>query len=223
VIDALASLVAKSTVTMERDGATTRYRLLETLRHFARERSDGEEAVDVLRRRHAAHCADLAAQIAQDCWGLPNWSGADGSPRTSTTSGRPRRGPSDHPRSRTSPWVYGFSVGSSSSATCSPRGASRRGGTWRCRTLRSWRAASEGSSWSPSRTTHGSVGPSTGPTNSGRACSGSGRPQRKRSPPRSSQRATALRARASRPGGWRYWTRRAVGCSRTALQTGSPA
>jgi predicted ATPase/class 3 adenylate cyclase len=58
VIDALASLVAKSMVVADTAGDTTRYQLLETLRHFARDRAGGD--LDGLRRRHAAHYAAFA-------------------------------------------------------------------------------------------------------------------------------------------------------------------
>ena len=60
VIDALASLVAKSMVGAERSGDTTRYQLLETLRHFARDRIAAGGDLDGLRRRHAAHYAGFA-------------------------------------------------------------------------------------------------------------------------------------------------------------------
>ncbi len=57
VIDALASLAAKSMVGVERSNDTTRYQLLETLRHFAIERAAEGGDVEDLRRRHAARCA----------------------------------------------------------------------------------------------------------------------------------------------------------------------
>jgi len=60
VIDSLAGLVAKSMVGTERTVEATRYRLLETLRHFARDRAG--DRVDGLRRRHAAHYAVFAEQ-----------------------------------------------------------------------------------------------------------------------------------------------------------------
>jgi predicted ATPase/class 3 adenylate cyclase len=60
VIDSLASLVAKSMVGVDRSGDTTRYQLLETLRHFARDRA--RDHLDHLRRCHAAHYAELAEQ-----------------------------------------------------------------------------------------------------------------------------------------------------------------
>ncbi len=61
VIDALGSLVAKSMVGTERSDGSTRYQLLETLRHFARDRIDADGDIDGLRRRHAHHYAELAA------------------------------------------------------------------------------------------------------------------------------------------------------------------
>jgi predicted ATPase/class 3 adenylate cyclase len=61
VIDALASLVAKSMVGVDRSGDTTRYQLLETLRHYARDRAGG--ALEGLRRRHGAHFAEVAERV----------------------------------------------------------------------------------------------------------------------------------------------------------------
>jgi len=58
VIDGLSSLVAKSMVGVERSGDATRYQLLETLRHFARDRAG--VALEGLRRRHANHYAEFA-------------------------------------------------------------------------------------------------------------------------------------------------------------------
>jgi predicted ATPase/class 3 adenylate cyclase len=59
VIDALASLVAKSMVGADQAGDTTRYQLLETLRHFARDHAGD---LDGLRRRHATHYAVFAEE-----------------------------------------------------------------------------------------------------------------------------------------------------------------
>jgi hypothetical protein len=59
VIDALGSLVAKSMVDADASGDTTRYHLLETLRHFARDHAGD---LDGLRRRHAAHFAAFAEE-----------------------------------------------------------------------------------------------------------------------------------------------------------------
>ena len=61
VIDALASLVAKSMVGSEPTGDTVRYQLLETLRHFARDRAGD---LDGLRRQHARHYAAFAEAAA---------------------------------------------------------------------------------------------------------------------------------------------------------------
>ena len=64
VTDALASLVAKSMLGTEAGPAgSTRYRMLETLRHYAREQLDvigGADATDRCRRGHARHMATVA-------------------------------------------------------------------------------------------------------------------------------------------------------------------
>ncbi len=72
VLDALTSLVAKSMIVLDdsADGEA-RYRMLETLRAYARERLDEREESDEWRRRHAAHFAELAEQ-----WG-PELRGRD--------------------------------------------------------------------------------------------------------------------------------------------------
>jgi predicted ATPase/class 3 adenylate cyclase len=61
VVDALVDLVGKSMVVAEEtaDGGT-RYQLLETLRHYARERLDEHDDGDRWRRRHAEHFATFA-------------------------------------------------------------------------------------------------------------------------------------------------------------------
>ena len=66
VIDALAGLVAKSMLDAEGVGDVTRYRLLETLRHFARDRAGD---LDDLRRGHATHFAALATDIGEGVTG----------------------------------------------------------------------------------------------------------------------------------------------------------
>jgi len=63
VIDGLSSLAAKSMVGLERSGDTARYQLLETLRHFARDRAGASGDLEGLRRRHAAHYAALAEHV----------------------------------------------------------------------------------------------------------------------------------------------------------------
>jgi len=65
VIDALGSLVAKSMIGAEHTGDTTRYQLLETLRHFAREKADARGDLDALRRRHAQHYAAIADRVGE--------------------------------------------------------------------------------------------------------------------------------------------------------------
>jgi predicted ATPase/class 3 adenylate cyclase len=68
VLDALTSLVAKSMLYADRSTlGTTRYQMLESLRHYARERLDAASGADDARRRHARHYAALAAET---CSGL---------------------------------------------------------------------------------------------------------------------------------------------------------
>ena len=63
VIELIGSLVAKSMLTTDEaaDGST-RYRQLETLRQYARDRLDDIGDPDVWRRRHAEHYAEFAEQ-----------------------------------------------------------------------------------------------------------------------------------------------------------------
>src|SRR5581483_8752468 len=63
VFDALSDLVSKSMVGTEigPDG-TTRYQLLETMRHFAREQLDAKGDGDTWRRLHAEHFAAFAEE-----------------------------------------------------------------------------------------------------------------------------------------------------------------
>jgi predicted ATPase/class 3 adenylate cyclase len=61
VLDALTSLVAKSMLNADRGaGGSTRYQMLESLRHYARERLD---AADETRRCHARHYAAYAVEL----------------------------------------------------------------------------------------------------------------------------------------------------------------
>jgi predicted ATPase/class 3 adenylate cyclase len=65
VIDAMSSLVAKSMLVADRaSSGSTRYQMLETLRHYARERLDAAGTADACRRRHAQHYADLTSREA---------------------------------------------------------------------------------------------------------------------------------------------------------------
>jgi predicted ATPase/class 3 adenylate cyclase len=61
VIDALADLAAKSLVGAEHSHGATRYQLLETLRHFARDCLAERGELEERRRRHADHYAGFAA------------------------------------------------------------------------------------------------------------------------------------------------------------------
>jgi predicted ATPase/DNA-binding SARP family transcriptional activator len=74
---ALSALVAKSLVTLDPQGdGSVRYRLLETLREFARLRLVASGTDDATRVRHAEHYADLAAEAATRMLGPeePHWS-----------------------------------------------------------------------------------------------------------------------------------------------------
>jgi predicted ATPase/class 3 adenylate cyclase len=64
VLDTLTSLVAKSMVNADRGAAgTTQYQMLESLRHYARERLNAAGLVDDSRRCHARHYAAAVAEI----------------------------------------------------------------------------------------------------------------------------------------------------------------
>ncbi len=66
VVDALASLVAKSMLTSEDAGdGTTRFGMLETLRQYGRDRLSelGTDEIDVRQCRHATHYAELATEL----------------------------------------------------------------------------------------------------------------------------------------------------------------
>jgi len=70
VVDALASLVAKSMINAEKTTEdTTRFSMLETLRQYARERLDESGAADEWRRRHAQHYAVIAERLGPDLRG----------------------------------------------------------------------------------------------------------------------------------------------------------
>jgi predicted ATPase/DNA-binding SARP family transcriptional activator len=60
ILDTLTSLVAKSMLVVDRDAAATRYQMLETLRHYARERLDAAGFADERRRDHAGHFVGVA-------------------------------------------------------------------------------------------------------------------------------------------------------------------
>ena len=65
VLDALTSLVAKSMLIADQTAeGSTRYQMLESLRHYARERLDATGLADTSRRLHARHFETVAAEIA---------------------------------------------------------------------------------------------------------------------------------------------------------------
>lgn len=74
LLDIVDSLVRKSLVTTSRSGAATRYRLLETIRHFARDQvaGDGDDVGGLaeLRDRHAQHFAEQVV-ARWDIWEGP--------------------------------------------------------------------------------------------------------------------------------------------------------
>ena len=63
VDDLIVGLVDKSMIVMEEDETGTRYRLLETLRQYARERLSEQSDPDHLRRKHADVFVDLAERL----------------------------------------------------------------------------------------------------------------------------------------------------------------
>jgi predicted ATPase/class 3 adenylate cyclase len=64
VLDALTGLVAKSMLSADRSATgPTRYHMLESLRHYARERLDAAAVADDARRGHARHYAAAVAEI----------------------------------------------------------------------------------------------------------------------------------------------------------------
>jgi predicted ATPase/class 3 adenylate cyclase len=70
VIDALTSLVGKSMLNAEPTADDrTRYQMLETLRHYARERLDDAGEADAWRRRHSEYYARLAQRLGEGLQG----------------------------------------------------------------------------------------------------------------------------------------------------------
>ncbi len=66
VVDSLTSLVAKSLLTADHgDEGATRYQMLESLRHYARERLEARGTADETRRHHAQYFADFAERFGQ--------------------------------------------------------------------------------------------------------------------------------------------------------------
>jgi predicted ATPase len=70
VLDGLTSLVAKSMLNVDRSSpGRTRYQMLESLRHYARERLDAAGRSDAARRHHARYYATAAAEISPNLIG----------------------------------------------------------------------------------------------------------------------------------------------------------
>src|SRR5262249_13430361 len=63
VVDALTDLAAKSMIVTEASAGGTRYRLLETMRAYAREQLERKPDIDQWRRRHAMHYASAAETL----------------------------------------------------------------------------------------------------------------------------------------------------------------
>ena len=63
IMAALASLVAKSMLTLSTSSATARYRLLDTTRLYAQEKLAGDPGADVTARRHALYFFELLERI----------------------------------------------------------------------------------------------------------------------------------------------------------------
>jgi tetratricopeptide (TPR) repeat protein len=68
VFDALSRLVAKSLVAIDRQPAGARYRMLETIRQYAREKLSPEASED-LRARHLGWCLAFTDRAGRGVWG----------------------------------------------------------------------------------------------------------------------------------------------------------
>ena len=66
MLDLLGGLVDRSLVVLDDDGPADRYRLLETIKQFARARLEESDEVTAVLDRHLAHFADLVACSAPD-------------------------------------------------------------------------------------------------------------------------------------------------------------
>jgi predicted ATPase/DNA-binding SARP family transcriptional activator len=68
VLDLLSRLVAKSLVVTDRDATPARYRMLETIRQYAREKLDTNAATE-LRTRHLDWCLEFTGDAERGVWG----------------------------------------------------------------------------------------------------------------------------------------------------------
>lgn len=69
VFGALANLVAKSLVDSQRDGADTRFRLLETIRAYGEEHLAEKNETELWRHRHAEYYTAFAVRVGQELLG----------------------------------------------------------------------------------------------------------------------------------------------------------
>ena len=86
VLDLLYGLTEKSLVVgKESDEGGVRYRLLEPVRQYARDKLEESEDAEKLRLRHAAFFLALAEEAEPELWGPTRWYGSSAS-RSSTTT-----------------------------------------------------------------------------------------------------------------------------------------
>jgi non-specific serine/threonine protein kinase len=76
VLDLLSHLVAKSLVVMDREATPARYRMLETMRQYAREKLGTDAAVE-LRVRHLDWCLKFSGEAGRGIWGADQMSWFD--------------------------------------------------------------------------------------------------------------------------------------------------
>jgi predicted ATPase/class 3 adenylate cyclase len=76
VLDLLSRLVAKSLVVLDREATPTRYRMLETIRQYAREKLDGDAALE-LRGRHLEWSLEFTGDAERGVWGSDQMSWFD--------------------------------------------------------------------------------------------------------------------------------------------------
>jgi predicted ATPase/DNA-binding SARP family transcriptional activator len=72
ILDGVAALVDRSLIIMEGGEAQTRYRLLETVRQYGRERLVDAREAEALDRRHAEHYLEVLEKVAPDLVGGSN-------------------------------------------------------------------------------------------------------------------------------------------------------
>ena len=70
MLDAIAGLVDRSLVIAEHDGPVTRYRMLDFVRQYARERLAGDPAADEVALRHRLFFRDFAERADRELWAV---------------------------------------------------------------------------------------------------------------------------------------------------------